>query len=107
MMTRHQQPKATRGIRQFAYWKDFQRGHARLNVQKLWLVSEMGRISAELPDKLEKELRFKTIERFGGKKGDLSRAVEEAVKTWVAKEEQMLEQKVPTLPMGKMAFAHV
>jgi hypothetical protein len=46
----------------------------------------MGRISAELPDELEKELRFKTIERFGGKKGDLSRAVAEAVRTWVAKE---------------------
>jgi hypothetical protein len=47
----------------------------------------MGRISADLPDELEKEFRFKTIERFGGRKGDLSRAVEEAVKTWVAKEE--------------------
>jgi hypothetical protein len=46
----------------------------------------MGRISVELPDELEKRLRFKTIERFGGKKGDLSRAVEEAVRTWVAKE---------------------
>jgi hypothetical protein len=43
----------------------------------------MGRINVELPDELEKELRFKTIEIFGGKKGDLSRAVEEAVKTWV------------------------
>jgi len=32
------------------------------------------------------KLRFKAIERFGGKKGDLSRAVEEAVKIWVAKE---------------------
>jgi hypothetical protein len=31
-------------------------------------------------------LRFKTIERFGGRKGDLSRAVEEAVKTWIEKE---------------------
>ena len=50
------------------------------------LVIEMGRISVELSDELEKRLRFKTIERFGGKKGDLSRAVEEAVKTWVAKE---------------------
>ena len=47
----------------------------------------MGRISAELPDELEKELRLKTIERFGGRKGDLSRAVEEAVKTWIAIEE--------------------
>ena len=49
------------------------------------LVIEMGRIGVELSDELEKKLRFKTIERFGGKKGDLSRSVEEAVKTWVAK----------------------
>jgi hypothetical protein len=47
----------------------------------------MGRISVELSDELEKKLRFKTIERFGGKKGDLSKAVEEAIKTWVTKEE--------------------
>jgi hypothetical protein len=46
----------------------------------------VGRISVELSDELEKKLRFKTIERFGGKKGDLSKAVEEAVRTWVAKE---------------------
>jgi len=45
----------------------------------------MGRISVELSDELEKKLRFKAIERFGGKKGDLSRAVEEAVKVWTAK----------------------
>ena len=53
------------------------------------LVIGMGRIAVELSDELEKKLRLKTIERFGGKKGDLSRAVEEAVKNWVAKEEQM------------------
>jgi hypothetical protein len=47
----------------------------------------MGRISADLPDELEKQLRLKTVERFGGKKGDLSRAVEEAIKTWIAKKE--------------------
>ncbi|MGE5638447.1 MAG: ribbon-helix-helix domain-containing protein [Chloroflexota bacterium] len=45
----------------------------------------MGRVSVDLPDELEKQLRFKTVERFGGKKGDLSRAVEEAVKTWINK----------------------
>ena len=49
------------------------------------LVIGMGRISVDLSDELEKKLRFKTIERFGGKKGDLSRAIEEAVRTWVAK----------------------
>ena len=47
----------------------------------------MGRISVELSDELEKQLRFKTIEKFGGRKGDLSRAVEEAVRTWIAKKE--------------------
>lgn len=45
----------------------------------------MGRISVDLPDELEKQLRLKTVERFGGKKGDLSRAVEEAIRTWIAK----------------------
>ena len=49
------------------------------------LVIRMGRICVELSDELEKKLRIRTIERFGGKKGDLSRSVEEAVKTWVAK----------------------
>ena len=47
----------------------------------------MGRISIDLPDELEKQLRIKTVERFGGKKGDLSRAVEEAIKTWIAEKE--------------------
>ena len=47
----------------------------------------MGRISVDLSDQLEKQLRFKTVERFGGKKGDLSKAVEQAVKTWVSNKE--------------------
>ena len=46
----------------------------------------MGRICVDLSDELEKKLRFKTIEKFGGRKGDLAKAVEEAVRTWVAKE---------------------
>ena len=45
----------------------------------------MGRISVVIPDELEKKLRFKTIEVYGGRKGDLTRAVEEAVQKWVAK----------------------
>jgi hypothetical protein len=47
----------------------------------------MGRISVDLQDQLEKQLRLKTVERFGGKKGDLSKAVEQAVKTWVSNKE--------------------
>jgi hypothetical protein len=56
------------------------------SAQKTFLVIEVGRISAVLPDELEKKLRLRALEIFGGKKGDLSRAVEEAVKTWVATE---------------------
>ena len=47
----------------------------------------MARISVMLSDEVEKKLRLKTVEEYGGRKGDLSRAVEEAVRTWVAKEE--------------------
>ena len=47
----------------------------------------MGRICVELSDELEKQLTLKTIERFGGKKGDLSKAVNEAISTWISKKE--------------------
>ena len=50
------------------------------------MVVEVGRISLGIPDELEKKLRLKTIEVYGGKKGDLTKAVEAAVETWVAKE---------------------
>jgi hypothetical protein len=50
------------------------------------MVVEMGRINVYIPDELEKALRFKTIEEYGGRKGDLTKAVEDAVKTWVVKE---------------------
>ncbi|HUK84693.1 MAG TPA: ribbon-helix-helix domain-containing protein [Candidatus Acidoferrum sp.] len=43
----------------------------------------MGRINVDISDELEKQLRLKTVEIFGGKKGDLSKAVQEAVKTWL------------------------
>jgi hypothetical protein len=50
------------------------------------MVVGMGRVSVDMPDELEKKLRLKTIERFGGRKGDLSRAFEEAVEMWVNQE---------------------
>ena len=51
----------------------------------------MGRISAVLSDELEKKLRLKTLETFGGRKGDLSKAVKDAIKTWVASEKIGME----------------
>jgi hypothetical protein len=47
----------------------------------------LGRINVDISDELEKQLRLKTVEKFGGKKGDLSRAVQEAVKTWITQKE--------------------
>ena len=55
-------------------------------IKKNWRLI-MGRSSVDIPDELEKKLRLKTVERFGGKKGDLSRAVEAAVKAWTAAKE--------------------
>jgi len=47
----------------------------------------LGRINVDLSDEVEKQLRLKTVERFGGRKGDLSRAVQEAVKTWITQKQ--------------------
>jgi len=47
----------------------------------------LGRINVDLTDEIEKQLRLKTVERFGGKKGDLSKAVQEAIQTWINKKE--------------------
>jgi hypothetical protein len=51
------------------------------------MVINMGRISVLLCDDLEKALRFTTIKGYGGRKGDLTRAVVAAITTWVANQE--------------------
>lgn len=45
----------------------------------------MGKISISIPNKLEKKLRKKAMEKFGIKKGNLSKAAEEAIKSWLRK----------------------
>jgi len=47
----------------------------------------MGRINVDISDELEKKLRLKTVHQFGGKKGDLSKAVQEAVQEWISKKQ--------------------
>ena len=47
----------------------------------------MGRINVDISDELEKQLRLKTVHKFGGKKGDLSKAVQEAVQEWINKKQ--------------------
>lgn len=43
----------------------------------------MGRIDAVIPDELEKKLRIKAVQDFGGKKGSLTVALERAIILWV------------------------
>ena len=44
---------------------------------------KLGRITVVISDETEKKLRLEALEKYGGRKGDLSRAVEEAIKNWV------------------------
>jgi len=47
----------------------------------------MGWIRVRLSDEVERQFRIKVAE-LGGKKGDLSRYFEEAVKEWLKKKEE-------------------
>jgi len=55
----------------------------------------LGRINIDIPDEIEKQLRLKTVQKFGGKKGDLSKAVQEAVKTWIDKNHEAVPLRNP------------
>jgi hypothetical protein len=52
----------------------------------------LGRMYIVLSDETERRLRLAVVTVFGGKKGDLSAAIEEAVKQWLGKNAS--EQKI-------------
>ena len=43
----------------------------------------MGRVTATIPDELEKQLRLKIVSKFGGKHGDTGKGITEAIEEWV------------------------
>jgi alkylation response protein AidB-like acyl-CoA dehydrogenase len=47
----------------------------------------MARIDAVIPDVLAKRLRITVAQRFGGRKGDLSKGLIEAIEAWVQTDE--------------------
>lgn len=47
------------------------------------MVISVGRIDAVISDDIEARFRIEIVKRFGGKKGDLQRAVEEAIELWI------------------------
>lgn len=56
-----------------------------VKTYKLRLI-QMGNIKVILPDDLEKKFRAKVYERYGMKKGNITIAILDAVKTWTEKE---------------------
>lgn len=48
----------------------------------------MARIDAVINDNLERKFRMKITERLGGRKGDLSKALEEAIQLWVIQKKE-------------------
>lgn len=53
----------------------------------------MGRVDAVIKDELEKKLRMKAVEKFGGKKGSLTEALEDAIETWLNSDEKARSKK--------------
>lgn len=53
----------------------------------------MGRIDAVISDELEKQLRLKAVQEFGGKKGSLTEALENAIILWVSPQSSKDEGK--------------
>lgn len=47
------------------------------------MVIKMGIINANLPDDLEEQFREAVFNRFGMKKGNLTIAIEEAIRKWI------------------------
>lgn len=46
----------------------------------------MGRIDAVISDKTVEDFRIAIVKRLGGKKGDFSKALEEAMQLWLKKD---------------------
>jgi len=47
----------------------------------------MGRVNLVLSDEVERKLRLAVVNRYGGRKGDLSEAVEQAIRDWLRNRE--------------------
>lgn len=48
----------------------------------------MGRLDLILDDKLEQRLRLAVVKRYGGRRGDLKKALVEALEKWLREEEK-------------------
>ena len=47
--------------------------------------TDLGKLYIVISDEVERRLRLEVVKRLGGKKGDLSAAIEEALNDWLNK----------------------
>jgi len=59
----------------------------------------MGRIDAVLPDKLEQRFRMEVAKRYGVKKGNMLKAISEAIEAWVFTDESRKLAKMLAKPI--------
>ncbi len=48
---------------------------------------DMGKINLEIDDSLEREFRMAAVQKFEARKGFLKKAIEEAIRDWLSKNE--------------------
>jgi len=53
----------------------------------------MAKVNIVIPDDVLRELRHAVIERYGGEKGSLSRAVTEAIRLWLKQREPPIKKR--------------
>jgi len=63
----------------------------------------MGVITVRISDSIEKMLREEAFRRYGGKRGGISKIVEEAVKAWLSKSKESVKLYRIVID-GKIAF---
>ena len=56
-----------------------------LSLIRTRVDSDLGKLYIVISDEVERRLRLEVVKRLGGKKGDLSAAIEEALKDWLNK----------------------
>ena len=56
------------------------------------MATKMGKMYVVLPDDIEEQFREEVFNRFGMKKGNLSIAIEEAIKEWINKRDDKKDE---------------
>ena len=57
------------------------------------MCQKMGKMNIDISDELDEQFREAVFNRFGMKKGNLTHAIEEAIKEWINKDNKKTEEK--------------